>query len=46
MRTRSAATPLVLALCVTLIGVGGVSAIPPPAATFDPPVRLGFPGGR
>ena len=45
MRTRSAAVPFVLALCVTLTGAGGASAIPPPAATFDAPVRLGFPGG-
>jgi BNR repeat-like domain len=45
MRTRSTVAPVVLALCATLIGVGGVSAAPPPAATFSAPVRLGFPMG-
>jgi hypothetical protein len=45
MRTRSTVAPVVLALCATLIGVSGVSAAPPPAATFSDPVRLGFPAG-
>jgi hypothetical protein len=45
MRTRSTVAPVVLALCATLIGVSGVSAAPPPAATFSAPVRLGFPAG-
>lgn len=46
MRTRSAVVaPVVLALCATVIGVGGVSAVLPPATTFSAPVRLGFPAG-
>ncbi|MDQ5839626.1 MAG: hypothetical protein M3537_00405, partial [Chloroflexota bacterium] len=45
MRTRSAVTPFVLALCVTLVGAGGVSAVPPAAASFDAPIRLGFQAG-
>jgi BNR repeat protein len=44
MRPRSAAFPVVLALCASLIGVGGVSAVPPPA-TFTAPARLGFAAG-
>ena len=43
--SRRSAVPVVVALCATLFGLGAVSAVTPPMATFTEPVRLGFPGG-
>ncbi len=44
-RTRSTIVPVVMALCASLLVSGGVSAVPPPAATFSGPARLGFAAG-